>query len=55
MGKSLYKGYVLVPLLFNILFATIRQVTFTHLKADKDAMDALVGLKKKTGAGDGEQ
>ena len=44
------EGCVLAPLLFNIFFATVKNVASTRFKADKDIMDALVHLKKKKGA-----
>ena len=47
---------MLAPLLFNILFAAVIHVAYTRFEADKYIMDALVGLRKKTGAGGrGEQ
>ena len=49
--QGLYRGCVLAPLLFNIFFAAVINVAYTCLKADKDAMDALVHLRKKTGEG----
>ena len=41
---------MLAPLLFNIFFAAVIHVAYTRFEADKDIMDALVGLRKKTGA-----
>ena len=41
---------MLAPLLFNIFFAAVIHVAYTHFEADKDIIDALVGLRKKTGA-----
>ena len=49
--KGLCQGCVLAPLLFNIFFAAVINVASTRFKADKDIMDALVHLRKKTGAG----
>ena len=42
---------MLASLLCNILFAAVINVAYTRFKADKDIMDALVHLRKKTGAG----
>ena len=49
--QGLRQGYVLVPLLRNIFFAAVIHVAYTRFEADEDIMDALVGLRKKTGAG----
>ena len=43
-GNSAYRA-----LLFDIFFAAVINVVYTRFKADKDIMDALVHLKKKTG------
>ena len=37
----------------NMFFAAVIKVTYTRLKPNKDMMDALVHLRKKTGAGGG--
>ena len=42
---------MLVPLVYNIFFATIINVACTRLKPDKDITDTSVHLRKKTGAG----
>ena len=46
--KDLHQGCVLAPLRFSIFFADVTNVAYTRFKADKDIMDALVHLKKKT-------
>ena len=51
MEQGLRQGCVLAPLPFNILFVVVIDVAYTRFEADKDIMDALVGLRKKTGAG----
>ena len=47
------QGFVLAPVLFNIFFAAVIKVAYTHFKADKDIIDALVNLRKKIGRGGG--
>ena len=49
--QGLCQGCVLAPLLFNIFFAAVINVTSTRFKADKCIMDALVHLRKKRRAG----
>ena len=39
--QGLCQGCVLAPLLFNICFAAVINVAYTHFKANKDIMDAL--------------
>ena len=52
---GLRQGCVLVPLLVKSFFAVVTNVAYTHFKADKDIVDALVHLRKKTGAGGSNQ
>ena len=42
---------MLAPLVFNIFFAVVINVTYMRFKVDKDIMDALVYLRKKNGSG----
>ena len=49
--QGLRQGCVLASLLFNIFFAAVINLTSPRFKADKGVMDALVHLRKKTGAG----
>ena len=51
--QGLLQGCVLAPLLSDIFTAVINNVAYKRFKADKDMMDALVHLRKKTGAGGG--
>ena len=51
MEQGLHQWCVPVPLLFNIFFAAVINVAYTHFNADKDIMDALVQLRKKKGVG----
>ena len=43
----------MTPLLFNIFFPTVINVAYTRFKADEDIMNALVHIRKKTGAAGG--
>ena len=51
MEQSFSQECVLAPLLLKIFFAAALNVTYTHLKTDKDTMDLFVRLGKKNGAG----
>ena len=45
---------MLAPLLFNMFLVALVNVAHTHIKVDKDIMDALIHLsKKKEGGGAG--
>ena len=46
---------VLAHLLFNIFFAAVTNVVYTHFKEDTDITDALVHLRKNKGAGGAEE
>ena len=48
--QGLSQACVLAPLLFNIFFAAVINVTYTRCKAVKGIMDALVPQMKKKGA-----
>ena len=45
--QSLRPGFVLSLLLFNIFFTAVINATYTHFKADKNIMYALMHLRKK--------
>ena len=46
---------MLAHLLFNIFFAAVINVIYTHFKEDTDITDALVHLRKNKGAGGGAE
>lgn len=51
--QTLRQGCVLALLsCFYIFFAEVVRAAYTRFKAEKSAMDALVSLKQKTGAGE---
>ena len=52
--QGIRQGCVLASLVFNIFFAAFINVAYTRFKPDKDFMDALVHLRKRTGVGGGE-
>ena len=49
--QGLRRGWVLAPLLLNIFLSAVINVVYTHFKACKCIMDALVHLRKKKRAG----
>ena len=51
VGEGLRQGCVLASLLFRIFFAAVINVAYTRFKADKDILDALALLQKKTEVG----
>ena len=51
MEQAFRQGCALAPLQLNIFFAAVVNVASTHFKVDKDILDALVRLRKKTGGG----
>ena len=51
--QGLRQGWVLTPLLFNIFFAAVINVTYTRIKADKYKMDALFGASEEENGAEG--
>ena len=49
--QGLRQGFVLAPLLFNIVFVAVINAASARFKADKGIMDALVHLRKKRRVG----
>ena len=47
--QGLCRGCVLTSVLFDISFAADINVAYTRFKTDREIMDALVHLKKKSG------
>ena len=50
MEQGIRPRCALASFLFNIFFAAITNVAYTRFKASKDIIDALVHLRKNTGA-----
>ena len=51
LEQGLRHEWVFASPLFNISFAAVIYAAYTSFKADKDIMDILVHLRKKTGTG----
>ena len=51
LEQGLRQECVLEPLLFHTFFAVVINMASTRFKADRGIIDALVHLRKKTGAG----